>query len=732
MDEIVKPDWQNPDEENAESILNRIIGKSGFVLINDRSAEPEPQMEPDRKPKQEEKGIFKNIRFFKAGGMANIYLAVLNDPQSRWHDKKVVIKRIIPEKKNDENYIDLFYKEYLILRDFDHENILRIISQGEDDSGHFYISEFVNGKNLDELIEPNNGLTKKEGKRKRLSDILFGILSGIQGIHEAGIIHRDIKPANILIANSSNKVKIIDFGLAKADTVNDNFKEIGTVPYASPEQLYNAFNVDNRTDIYSFGIILLELITGSNDKAHCDRLKNLFPNLVGIINKCTEEQVDRRYQYVSEIVDDLMNSDTQFELIICREKTIIEINKEKKSGSTQKPKKKKEEGKKTGKLKPNRRLVYGLIIGLFVIIAAFLLFKVIPFGSDTGTKHIEFSNKAGEIKTLDINFPGKWNIQSTMDWIEVNRINENDNQIIVKTLSENNSFKEKTGLLKILDENNKVIKTLDIKQTGLTAQLSAAPNKITFEHSINEPYVININSNLSWTMESDQDWIATDLKSGKDDQQISVSAKYPNLNEEPREGKIILKALETDKTETIFVVQRGQLFVELDRPFISFDITSKKNDKIKVSSNTDWKFGEIPAFLKINPTSGRSGNTEVNIAIQSDNVNSTTINILASKTNNVINSLTIDFSNQKRWSYDDLNNYLNKIRNSSGSINFDELFTNIDPKCQVYFYFNDKKMTSAEDIKTFINKIKFGSREKVVENSIIYNSEGLITEFCQE
>lgn len=746
MDEDSTLDRLNHDEESADSILNRILSKSGFVLRRDRLAEPEPLREPEPIPEPviEQKVFFKNVQFLKAGGMANLYLAVLNDPQSRWHDRKVVIKRIIPEKTNIEGYSQLFFKEYLLLRDLEHDNVISVIRQGEDETGQYYLTEYIQGKNLSELIESNIGLTKKDGKRKRLIDILSGILYGIHAIHEAGIIHRDIAPANIIITNSTNKVKILDFGLAKSDAIEDNLQEAGTPPYASPEQQYNAYKVDNRTDIYSFGIILLELITGSNNKAMCSSLINHFPGLVGIINKCTEEQPDQRYNYISEVLDDFSNSEVQNELLICREKTVIELNKESKSKNYTKPEKKKEKQEPVRKDRSSKTLIYGLVAGVVIVAALITIFNMRrPSIPGIKTITLEFNTRAGEVKILDINYSGNWDVESEIDWIGIEKITENKNQIIVKTLSDNLLSNERSGVLKIVDDNGDAISSIDVKQFGVAPYLSVTPNKIIFGYKINQPLKVDVNSNLSWVAETDADWIKIDPNNADKGQQISIYAKNPNLKDEMRESKVLIKAAGTEKTEIIQVAQNGQMLIEIDKPYVSFDPVVLNSEKIKVSSNTAWKFGEIQTFLKVYPVSGLAGNTEVNISVVNENteVNKAILNLIALKTNSIVSSIAIDVTRPEiqsaerivvKWSYEDLTNYINKIRDTSSPVDYNELFSSVDPKCKVYEYIQNKKGTSWDDIRTFVNNIRFGFNYKAVENTIIYNSEGKIIEFCQE
>ena len=108
--------------------------------------------------------------------------------------------------------------------------------------------------------------------------------------------------------------------------------------------------------------------------------------------------------------------------------------------------------------------------------------------------------------------------------------------------------------------------------------------------------------------------------------------------------------------------------------------------------------------------------------------------ILIRATNNpeISKTVKIIIAKSDKWTFDDLSSYIEEIRGTSETINFDELFKHIDPDCEVYYYINGEKMSSSEDITTFINRIKFGAADKIVVNSIKYNSQGKIIEFCQE
>ncbi|RLD60837.1 MAG: hypothetical protein DRJ05_03840 [Bacteroidetes bacterium] len=643
-----------PSDQDTTNKLNQLLGLSGFVVLEEDqgdTGEHEVSFLP---------GMFKNINLFIKGGMAEIYTATLNDHNSRWHERKIVIKKIRPDKKDNTLYRKLFIKEYNILRDLEHENILRIIRKGEDEDGQYYISEFINGRNLDQLIDAKIGLIKKDGKRKRLAQILSGILHGMQGIHEDNIIHRDIKPANIMITNTANKVKIIDFGLAKTDVYSDKLKEAGTRPYISPEQRQYAYKADNRSDIFSFGVVMLELISGWKEKENANKLPSCLPNLTGIIEKCTQEKANDRYNYISEIIEEFSKPEVQAELKICGEKTIEEIEKDDakpKSESKAKTVKEKDNKEKTQK-KPNR-IVLIIMIALILGVGGFLAYKYIPISGSNkiNPESIEFSSVPGETQVVEIKSSDEWSIESDLDWLSVEKGN---GTVQLKTLSENNTFESKAGVFNIVF-GDKTTKPVSVAQLGIIPKLKAKPNSITLGNQIGQSGNIEIKSNLNWTVETHDNWIGLDISEGKKNETLVITATSINETADVREGKVIIVGVEKRKEEIVYVTQPGTA----DSPVEVEEI------KVKPKATAD------------------------------------------------------------KWTFDDLNGFVENIRGTDAAIDFDEIYKHIDPKCEVYFYINGDKMNS-EDVTTFINKIKFGGFEKLVSNTVKYNDMGKIIEFGQE
>jgi len=554
-----------PGDDDVHRKLNELLGRSGFELVDDT---PEIPDFPDS---------LIEVQFFKKGGMANIFTARYNDPDSRWHERKLIIKHLCSEKAGQPQLQRLFFKEYNILRDLDHPNIVKIIRRGSSEDLHYYLIEFVNGRNLKELIDEGNGITQKDGKRKRMYDIAMGLLHGLQGIHEEGIIHRDIKPANILITNTANKVKIIDFGLAKTDEYQDKIREAGTRPYNAPELRKKAYAADNRADIYSFGIILLEMITGRNNIEFINLMPDHTIHLKNIIKKCTEERVEKRYNYISEILEEFSKNEVIEEMKWCGDN---EIGHDVLSRHA--PQKPVESA--TQSRKPiNKKLIIGLSIFIAVAVLGFAGYYFYGVLMNKLPGKVEFGQAAGETKSINVPFQSGWTFSADADWIEA-KIDPADNaHLLVVTKSANTTLQDRTAILDVLQSHGK-----------------HASIKI--------------------------------VQSGK--------APIENVNQP--------KNIEEDKK----------------------------------------------------PRESKEPQTEI--------------------------------KNPEMWTESDLAFYLEEIRGAAEPINYDEIFSYIDPACEVYYVIDGIKISSSEDIKTFLNKIKLGSLERLSANSIKYNNQGKISEFGQE
>ena len=248
------------------------------------------------------------------GGMGKVYLA--EDTELK---RKVAIKMLIPQFTSDEEVKIRFKREAQAAAALNHPNIITIYEVGESEWGMFIAMEFVEGKCLKNYIE--------EDKLSIPDALEFAvqICEGINEAHQAGIIHRDIKSDNIII-NDKGRAKILDFGLAKlkqASTITKKSATLGTLQYMSPEQINNE-NVDHRTDIFSFGVVLYEMITGqlpfkgeyeavivysilNEDPEPLARYKtNVTEELQRIVCKALEKNQNMRYQHIDDLLADLM------------------------------------------------------------------------------------------------------------------------------------------------------------------------------------------------------------------------------------------------------------------------------------------------------------------------------------------------------------------------------------------------------------------------------------------
>lgn len=195
---------------------------------------------------------YKIVKYL-GGGMSSVYLAtdiILN--------REVVVKMIKADPLDKEKSVRRFQREVESTIQLSHPNIVSVLDVDETDEYHILVTEVVHGVNLKEHILKNSPLDIDEVIR-----IAMMTLRGIEHAHDRGIIHRDIKPQNILL-DTNGRVKITDFGIAKAlseTRMTETNQVIGSVQYISPEQAKGQ-NTDERTDIYSFGVMLFELLTG--------------------------------------------------------------------------------------------------------------------------------------------------------------------------------------------------------------------------------------------------------------------------------------------------------------------------------------------------------------------------------------------------------------------------------------------------------------------------------------
>ena len=198
-------------------------------------------------------GRYKIVALLGEGGMAVVYRAIdLNTSQS------VAIKILKQEFSKDAEYVARFQREAAAASKMDHHNVVKLLDVGMDNGDRYLVMEFVQGRTLKDLIQEKGRLNEMTA-----ATITLRILSGLQHAHENNIIHRDIKPQNILVRADGN-IKVSDFGIARipnTDTLTKNDTVIGSVHYFSPEQARGG-SADQRSDIYSVGVCLYEMLTG--------------------------------------------------------------------------------------------------------------------------------------------------------------------------------------------------------------------------------------------------------------------------------------------------------------------------------------------------------------------------------------------------------------------------------------------------------------------------------------
>lgn len=266
-------------------------------------------------------GVFLGKRYeilgrIGSGGMADVYKG-----KDHKLNRYVAVKVLKSDYRNDESFIKKFVSEAQAAAGLMHPNVVNVYDVGQDRGLYYMVMELVEGITLKEYIEKKERLSAKEA-----ISISIQMISGIQAAHNHHIIHRDIKPQNIIISKDG-KVKVTDFGIARATTSTATISTnvMGSVHYTSPEQAKGGI-VDERSDIYSAGITMYEMVTGhvpfDGDSTVSVALKHLKEKIVApsvevpdipysldcIIMKCTEKNVERRYQNCQALISDLKHS----------------------------------------------------------------------------------------------------------------------------------------------------------------------------------------------------------------------------------------------------------------------------------------------------------------------------------------------------------------------------------------------------------------------------------------
>lgn len=259
-------------------------------------------------------GRYEIIKLIGEGGMANVYLAY--DPILK---RNVAVKILRGDLSNDEKFVKRFKREAISASSLSHPNIVEIYDVGEENGNYFIVMEYVDGITLKSLI-------KKRGKMilAEVLDITKQVASGLECAHASCIIHRDIKPQNIMVLDDG-LVKITDFGIAVAsnsESLTQTNSVMGSVHYLPPEQA-NGSGSTTRSDIYSLGIMMFEMLTGKVPfkgetavEIAIKQLKEPLPSISmyrddipqsveNIILKACAKNPENRYENVNQMLYDL-------------------------------------------------------------------------------------------------------------------------------------------------------------------------------------------------------------------------------------------------------------------------------------------------------------------------------------------------------------------------------------------------------------------------------------------
>ena len=247
-----------------------------------------------------------------AGGMSDVYKA-----KDHILSRFVAIKVLKQEFSEDSSFVTKFRAEAQSAAGLSHPNIVNVYDVGEDNGVYYIVMELVEGITLKEYIQKHGRIEPKEA-----IDFAIQIAQGVQAAHEHHTIHRDIKPQNIILANNGT-LKVTDFGIAKAaSSSTTTTNAMGSVHYISPEQARGGFS-DERSDIYSLGITLYEMLTGHvpfegennvaialmHIQSEMVSPREYYPDiptsLEKIIRKCTQKKPERRYLTANALIADL-------------------------------------------------------------------------------------------------------------------------------------------------------------------------------------------------------------------------------------------------------------------------------------------------------------------------------------------------------------------------------------------------------------------------------------------
>ena len=574
---------------------------------------------------------YKTIKKLGQGGMGIVYLGY-----DQVLDRHVAIKVLSPELSSNSEFIERFLREARVCAKLNHQNIVKIFDFGKiPGTGQvFFVMEFVDGESLTNYIKFN-----KIESENRFVEICKNVLSGLKYSHDMGILHRDIKPDNILI-NKEGIPILMDFGIAKSSQDEEMTKTgtlLGTLAYMSPEQaLSNELNC--QTDLYSFGIVMYQMVTGkvpfkgdaqkSTLWKHLNeipvppsQMKNsISSELEKIILKAIQKDKNIRYQNAAEIINDLNNYNIQV-----NETTPLVLSPEILSQS----------GQNTEK---NSAIIKSSRFGIRDILVKSMQDGKFNFGEmlfDAITdKDMEVINFLIELN-VPLNFVGRNDLTPLMHSIRFNSQEVFDLLISYKV---DVNYKNKNGETPLMiacgSGDLETVKIL-IKK-GADPNIKNIRNEIAFNYSNNNGYLetsnylLNISSNTSPTDEINMHKKENPFQNGDLTITEILSENLSNGNFNP--GYELFQSIENNKNIIASLLIKDKL--------TDINIKDKKSN---TPLHQSVKFNNIAiAVLLINNNAdcnivNDSGETPLHIACYSKNIE--IVKLLIDKTDHTVKTL---------------------------------------------------------------------------------------------